>query len=100
LADVVVVGAHHAERVEVYAAVVQRTDSDIAATEIVAVTAGHAVDVHADHVARRLQCRIQRQRSARATLVNFLCPLDQLRQLALDAVEHRVPQQLLADTLH
>ena len=106
-ADVVVHRPHHAERIDVDAAVVQRAGRHVAMPRITCIAAGHAVDVHAGHVFRQGQRRIQRQRAERrrallrcARLPGRGCLLHECRQLALDGIQHGVPQQFLADTLH
>ena len=64
-ADVVVVRAHHAERIQVDAAVVERADREVVGTAFATVAAGHAVDVDAGDVLRQRQARVEAQRAER-----------------------------------
>ena len=51
-ADVIVHRSHHAKRIEIDAAVIERTGGDIIRSTLTTVTTGHAMDIHTDCVLR------------------------------------------------
>ena len=57
-ADVIVHRSHHAKRIEIDAAVIERAGGDITRPTFTTVTAGHAMDIHADCILRQRQCGI------------------------------------------